>query len=115
MQLKSQREGKYGFIDDISFIKNDEKNKSGFFDDEIKEVIEFENGEILNTKNQLEYKMIQLKSLFKLLIYEIPLSNKLKRTVKEICELLSFNNEDIEKMLKEKEKSSKILGFIKKK
>ena len=119
LQLQSQREGKNGFIDDISFIKNEDKNKSGFFDDEIKEVIEFENGEILNTKNQLEYKMIQLKSLFKLLIYEIPLSNKLKRTIKEICEILSFKDEDIEKMLKEKEKekakSNKLLGFIKKK
>ena len=115
LQLKSQREGKFGFNDELSFIKNDEKNKSGFFDDEIKEVIEFENGEMLNTKNQLEYKMIQLKSLFKLLIYEIPLSNKLKNTVKEICELLAFNNEDIEKMLKDKEKNHKIFGFLKKK
>ena len=70
---------------------------------------------MLNTKNQLEYKMIQLKSLFKLLIYEIPLSNKLKNTVKEICELLAFNNEDIEKMLKDKEKNHKIFGFLKKK
>lgn len=117
LKLKSSYGLKLGFIDDnfdLSFINKNEENKSEFFDNEIKEVIDFENEEVLNSKNELENKLCQLKSLFKLIIHELQISSKIKKIVINACLILGFDNEEINRMFEEKNKKNKILGIFKK-